>query len=60
MFRTKPTDEAIWHKWHVFLPIRTIDGRLAMMDVWRKRGSDGWLYQRRQMSEQEISDLTTY
>ncbi len=55
-----PSDDTLWHRWHVFWPVRTVDGRWAMMDVWRKRDGGKWLYQRRPMSDEEQSGFTTY
>ena len=58
IFRKNPLDVTLWHKWHVFLPVRTITGTWTIADVWRKRHCGKWIHQPRPMSEEERSDLT--
>jgi hypothetical protein len=33
-----------WHLWTVFMPRRTITGRLAYRKVWRRHNGRHWIY----------------
>jgi hypothetical protein len=36
----------VWHLWTVFIPRRTITGRLAYGKVWRRHDGRRWIYKR--------------
>lgn len=47
--RTPPENREAWHKWNtIAFPVITVDRKIAVGYVWRKRSSDGWTYQRRE------------
>jgi hypothetical protein len=35
-----------WHLWRVFIPRRTITGRLVRGQVWRRHNGRHWLYKK--------------
>ena len=44
--RSKPAWANVWHLWTVFIPRRTITGRLACGKVWRRHDGRNWIYKR--------------
>lgn len=36
----------VWHLWTVFIPRRTITGRLVYGKVWRRNNGRRWIYKR--------------
>ena len=46
MLKLKPSAEqaSIWHLWTVFIPRRSITGRLVRGQVWRRRDGRRWIY----------------
>jgi hypothetical protein len=44
--RSKPAWANVWHLWTVFIPRRTITGRLACGKVWRRHDGRRWIYKR--------------
>jgi hypothetical protein len=43
---TKPAWANVWHLWTVFIPRRTITGRLVCGKVWRRHDGRRWIYKR--------------
>jgi hypothetical protein len=37
---------AVWHRWTVVIPRRSITGRLLFGAVWRRRDGRRWVYKR--------------
>ena len=42
----KPTWAEVWHLWTVFIPRRSITGRLVFGQVWRRRDGRRWIYKK--------------
>jgi hypothetical protein len=51
--RLPPHDVMEWHKWTVFWPVRTVDGRLAWSLTWRRWNGKTWEYKIRELTEDE-------
>ena len=44
--RDKPGWATVWHLWTVFIPRRTITGKLVRGKVWRRHDGRHWIYKR--------------
>jgi hypothetical protein len=44
--KAKPAWTNVWHVWTVFMPRRTVTGKLACGRVWRRYNGRGWIYKR--------------
>jgi hypothetical protein len=44
--RDKPSWTTMWHLWTVFIPRRTITGKLERGKVWRRYDGRHWIYKR--------------
>jgi hypothetical protein len=42
----KPTWAEVWHLWTVFIPRRSITGRLVFGQVWRRHDGRRWIYKK--------------
>ena len=42
----KPAWAQTWHLWKVFIPRRSITGRLVVGKVWRRHDGRRWIYKR--------------
>jgi hypothetical protein len=42
--RATPAWANVWHLWTVFMPRRTITGKLACGRIWRRHDGRGWIY----------------
>jgi len=54
--RERPANRFYWHKWNVFIPVRTRDGSLTIGYVWRRRVPQGWEYTRRPIMDEERAE----
>jgi len=54
--RVPPTDPAYWHRWHPFVPVRTIEGHYQWRPVWRRKTATGWQYSDREEAPEEWQD----
>jgi hypothetical protein len=45
--RRTPRDYHDWHRWSIFLPVRSIDDRFIWDAVWRRKTAFGWEYKKR-------------
>ncbi|HEX5232806.1 MAG TPA: hypothetical protein VFW56_11270 [Bradyrhizobium sp.] len=43
---TKPAWAEVWHLWTVFIPRRSITGRLVFGQVWRRHDGRRWIYKK--------------
>jgi hypothetical protein len=46
MVSSKPASAKAWHLWTVFVPRRSITGRLVRGQVWRRHDGRKWIYKR--------------
>jgi hypothetical protein len=46
MVSSKPANVSAWHLWTVFVPRRSITGRLVRGQVWRRHDGRKWIYKR--------------
>jgi hypothetical protein len=44
--RPKPAWATVWHLWTVYIPRRTITGKLVWGKVWRRHDGRNWIYKR--------------
>jgi hypothetical protein len=44
--RAKPAWANVWHLWKVYIPRRTITGKLVCGKVWRRHDGRRWIYKR--------------
>lgn len=44
--KQRPPYEEVWHLWHVFVPRRSITGRLLWGTVLRRRDDGRWIYKK--------------
>ena len=44
--RDNPSWATVWHLWTVFIPRRTITGKLVRGKVWRRHDGRHWIYKR--------------
>ena len=42
----KPAWAEVWHLWTVFIPRRSITGRLVFGQVWRRYDGRRWIYKK--------------
>jgi hypothetical protein len=42
----KPAWAEVWHLWTVFIPRRSITGRLVFGQVWRRHDGRRWIYKK--------------
>ena len=42
----KPAWAEVWHLWTVFVPRRSITGRLLTGQVWRRHDGRRWIYKK--------------
>jgi hypothetical protein len=42
----KPTWAEVWHLWTVYIPRRSITGRLVVGQVWRRHDGRRWIYKK--------------
>jgi hypothetical protein len=42
----KPSWAKVWHLWKVFVPRRSITGRLLIGQVWRRHDGRRWIYKK--------------
>jgi hypothetical protein len=43
---SKPAWAEVWHLWTVFVPRRSITGRLLYGKVWRRHDDRHWIYKK--------------
>lgn len=59
--RVPPEDPSIWHKWNMLLwPVRTIDKKWTMGNVWRRRHNGRWEYRERPETLEEQLDRLSW
>jgi hypothetical protein len=44
--RPRPAWAEVWHLWTVFMPRRSITGRLVNGRVWRRHDGRKWIYKK--------------
>ena len=55
--REIPPDIRVWHKWHPFIPVRTIEGHWSFLDpLWRRWNGQRWEYSERPETFEEWAD----
>ena len=42
----KPAGAEFWHRWVVYIPRRSITGKLLWGHVWRRHDGRRWMYKR--------------
>ena len=42
--KPEPEYDAVWHRWTLIIPKRSITGRLVRGEVWRQWDGDRWIY----------------
>jgi hypothetical protein len=48
-----PTWAEAWHLWTVFVPRRSITGRLVLGKVWRRHDGRHWIYKKFTLNQEE-------